>query len=75
MNKLEDKLIEENKALFIKNKDLIKKLKKDIKIEAGHIVYQDKYENQEKNYDYKVRLLELQDQIAKLRKQRNQIGK
>lgn len=45
MNKLEDKLIEENKALFIKNKDLIKKLKKDIKIEAGHIVYQDKYEN------------------------------
>lgn len=40
MNKLEDKLEEENKALFLKNRDLIKALKKDVKMEAGRIVYQ-----------------------------------
>lgn len=39
MNKQELKEIQDNRALFEKNKNLIKELKRDIKIEAGRIVY------------------------------------
>lgn len=40
-------------------------------MEAGRIVYQEKFENQDKNYDLKVKLFDLQDQVTKLRKERN----
>lgn len=56
MNKQKQKEQEENRALFEKNKNLIKELKKDVKMEAGKIVYQQKYENEDKNYELKVRL-------------------
>ena len=56
MNKQELKEIQDNRALFEKNKNLIKELKRDIKMEAGRIVYKQKYQNEDKNYDLKVKL-------------------
>lgn len=45
MNKQELKELEDNKLLFEKNRDLIRELRRDVKHEAGRIVYQDKYQN------------------------------
>lgn len=61
MNKQENKEVIEDKELLKSNLDLIKRIKKNVRNEAGHIVMEEKELNENKNYELKAKLLELRE--------------
>ena len=75
MNKQENQEKVQNDELLKANIDLIKKIKSNVRQEAGNIVLEEKELNENRNYELKAKLLELRDELEKLKKERNNILK
>lgn len=73
MNKEEKRQVKENIELNNENQNKIIEVKKNIFNVAKNIVIEEKFNNEEKNNELKTRLLQLQNDLSILKKQRNEI--
>ena len=71
MNKQEKKQVKENIELNRENQNKIVEVKKNIFHVAKNIVIEEKYGNQDKNNQLKTKLLQLQRELAFIKKNRN----
>ena len=73
MNKEEKRQVKENIELNNENQNKIIEVKKNIFNVARNIVIEEKFNNEEKNNELKTKLLQLQNDLSILKKQRNEI--